>query len=111
LVTARTELRARKVFHVSPFQDVAGAYQFRFSLRPEALSILISQIDGEAGVDTAMTGALVPLTTRTILAGALRRPGGALRVIARIYWRALCLKLKGAAYRPCPPAPDEEINR
>lgn len=110
-ITAATRLSARKVFHVSPFQDVAGEYRFRFALRPDSLSILIAQIDGEAGVETAMTGALRPLTTKAIVAGALRRPGGALRVIAQIYWHALHLKLKGAAYRPLPPAPHEEISR
>lgn len=110
-ITAATRLSARKVFHVSPFQDVAGEYRFRFALRPDSLSILIAQIDGEAGVETAMTGALRLLTTGAIVAGALRRPGGALRVVAQIYWHALRLKLKGAAYRPLPPAPHEEISR
>ncbi|WP_236021275.1 DUF1365 domain-containing protein [Sedimentimonas flavescens] len=110
-ITRDTRLRTRKIFHVSPFQDISGDYRFVFALRPDRLSIRISQIDGEAGVDTAMTGALVPLTTRAILGSALRRPGGALWVIAQIYWHALRLKLKGAAYRPCPPAPHEEISR
>ncbi len=110
-ITPATRMSARKVFHVSPFQDVAGEYRFRFALRPDGLSILISQIDGEAGVETAMTGALSPLTTGAILAGALRRPGGALRVVVQIYSHAARLKLKGAAYRPLPPAPHEEISR
>ena len=110
-ITPATRMSARKVFHVSPFQDVAGEYRFRFALRPDSLSILVSQIDGEAGVETAMTGALRPLTTGAIVAGALRRPGGALRVIGQIYWHALRLKLKGAAYRPLPPAPPEEISQ
>lgn len=110
-ITPATRLSARKVFHVSPFQDVAGEYRFRFALRSDSLSILIAQIDGEAGVETAMSGALRPLTTGAIVAGALRRPGGALRVIAQIYWHAVRLKLKGAGYRPLPPAPHEEISR
>lgn len=110
-ITAATRLSARKVFHVSPFQDIAGEYRFRFALRPDGLAIQIAQIDGAGGIDTAMTGALAPLTLRAILAGALRRPGGALRVVAQIYWHAARLKLKGAAYRPLPPAPHEEISR
>lgn len=110
-ITADTRLTVHKVFHVSPFQDVAGEYRFRFALRPGSLSIRISQIDGEAGVDTAMMGPLLPLTSRAILGSVLRRPGGALRVIAQIYWQALRLKIKGAGYRPCPPPPDQEISR
>jgi DUF1365 family protein len=110
-ITPATDLGARKVFHVSPFQDISGEYRFRFALRPDSIAIKIAQIDGAKGIDTAMSGALTPLTTRAILAGALRRPGGALRVVAQIYWHAARLKLKGAAYRPLPPAPDEEITR
>ena len=33
------ELTARKVFHVSPFQDVAGEYHFRFALHPDRIAI------------------------------------------------------------------------
>ena len=110
-ITAATRLSARKVFHVSPFQDIAGEYRFRFALRPERLSIQIAQVDGAGGIDTAMSGPLSALTTGAILASALRRPGGALRVVAQIYWHAARLKLKGAAYRPLPPVPREEISR
>lgn len=110
-ITADTELAARKVFHVSPFQDVAGEYRFGFVLQPDRIAIRIRQIDGTGGIDTAMAGPLVRLTTREILAGALRRPGGALRVIVQIYWHALRLKLKGADYRPPPAPPDKEISR
>lgn len=110
-ITPASQLCARKVFHVSPFQDVAGEYRFRFVLRPDSLAIQIAQIDGAAGVVTAMSGVLRTLTTGAIIAGALRRPGGALRVVAKIYWHAARLKLKGAAYRPLPPAPQEEISR
>lgn len=110
-ITARCTLSAPKVFHVSPFQDVAGEYRFNFALSPDHISIRIRQVDGDGGVDTAMSGALVPLTTGRILAGALRKPGGALRVIAQIYWHALMLKLKGARYRPLPAPPEKEISR
>lgn len=109
-ITARTELTARKVFHVSPFQEVAGEYHFRFALRPDRIAIRIAQEDGSAGIDTSMAGPLSTLTTGRILAATLRRPGGALRVIAQIYWHALRLKLKGAAYRRLPSPPDQEIS-
>lgn len=109
-ITTDTQLTARKVFHVSPFQDVAGDYHFRFALHPDRIAIRIAQEDGPSGIDTAMAGPLVPLTARAILATSIRRPGGALRVIAQIYWHALRLKLKGAAYRRRPAPPDQEIS-
>ena len=110
-ITAGTELTARKIFHVSPFQEVAGAYHFRFALHPDRIGIRIGHDDGEKGIDTAMMGPLTLLTNGKILAGIIRRPGGALRVIAEIYWHALRLKLKGARFRRKPALPDQEISR
>lgn len=104
-------LTAAKVFHVSPFQDVAGHYRFGFALDGERVAIRILQADGAEGLSAAMAGPLVPLTNRGILGAALRRPGGSLRVVALIYWNALRLKLKGARYRPLPSPPQEEITR
>lgn len=109
-ISAETALTVRKVFHVSPFQEVAGEYHFRFALHPDRIAIRIAQEDGNAGIDTAMMGPLAPLTNSAVLAAAFRRPGGALRVIAQIYWHALRLKLKGAAYRRRPAPPDQEVS-
>ena len=109
-ITAQTALTARKVFHVSPFQEVAGQYHFKFALHPDRIAIRIAQEEDSAGIDTSMSGPLSPLTPAMILATTLRRPGGALRVIAQIYWHALRLKLKGAAYHRLPSPPDQEIS-
>lgn len=109
-LSAGDEIEAEKLFHVSPFQDVSGRYLFRFAVQPDGIAIRIGQFDGAEGLRAAMTGPLRPLTNRAILAAALRRPGGALRVVALIYWHALRLKLKGAAYRPLPSPPDQEIS-
>ncbi|WP_424928307.1 DUF1365 domain-containing protein [Amaricoccus tamworthensis] len=104
-------LTARKVFHVSPFQDVSGEYQFNFTFRPNRIAIAIRHVDGADGVNTAMAGDLKQLDNLTILAAALRRPGGPMRVIAQIYWHALQLKLKGARWRARPALPHEEVTR
>ena len=109
-LTAGDEIAAEKLFHVSPFQDVSGRYLFRFAVQPDRIAIRIGQFDGAEGLRAAMTGPLHTLTNAALLAAALRRPGGALRVVALIYWHALCLKLKGAAYRPLPAPPDQEIS-
>lgn len=110
-ISPLARLVSRKVFHVSPFQPVAGEYHFSFSLAPDRIAIRINQVDGLDGVDTAMSGALRPLSSRDIVMSALRRPGGAMRVVAQIYWHALQLKLKGAKYRKLPPPPETEITQ
>lgn len=109
-LTPGDTVRARKVFHVSPFQDVAGDYAFGFALSGERLAIRIAHENGAGGMDAAMSGPLVPLTPLGALAACLRRPGGGLRVLALIHWHALRLWLKGVRYRPLPPPPQEDIT-
>ncbi|MBK4216683.1 DUF1365 domain-containing protein [Paracoccus caeni] len=104
------DICTRKLFHVSPFQDVAGEYRFAFRLTPDHIGIRIAQIDSGNGLDAAMTGALRPFGNAAAIGACLRRPGGSLRVLALIYWNALRLKLKGAAYRPVPAPPDKDVS-
>lgn len=104
-------LGAGKVFHVSPFQDVAGQYEFRLKLSQSSVTVMIRQINGSEGLIATMRASPVPLRQGGLITAALRRPGGALRILALIYWQALRLRLKGIAYRPLPTPPPEEISR
>ncbi len=104
-------LTSRKVFHVSPFQKVAGEYAFNFLIARDRISIRILHRNGDEGVVATLTGPRAPLTDRTILTSTLlRRPFGALRTVALIYWQALKLKLKGAHYTARPTPPAEEVT-
>ncbi|VDC19053.1 hypothetical protein XINFAN_00053 [Pseudogemmobacter humi] len=104
-------LSTEKLFHVSPFQDVAGGYEFRFTVTDDKIAVLIRQTNGEEGLVATLHATLRPLRQPGLLAAALRRPGGALRIVALIYWHALRLRLKGAAYRRLPAPPSKEISR
>lgn len=104
-------LTSRKVFHVSPFQGVAGEYAFNFLIARDHISIRILHRNGNEGVVATLTGPRAPLTDRTILISMLlRRPFGALRTVALIFWQALKLKLKGAHYTTRPTPPAEEVT-
>lgn len=109
-ITASDILQAEKVFHVSPFQRIAGQYQFRFDVGAQRIAISITLLDGQNGLVATLRGPLAPLTAGGILRASLRRPAGALRTIALIYWQALKLKLKGARYRTRPAPPKEEVT-
>lgn len=104
-------LEATKVFHVSPFQDVAGRYAFRLSVTQAAVAVIIHQTDGPEGLIATLRATPAPMRQTGLIGAALRRPGGALRILALIYWQALRLRLKGAAYRPLPAPPSEDISR
>ncbi len=108
------ELAARKVFHVSPFYAVDGRYRFRFMLSdaapPEHARRFVGRIDydDETGplLQTSISGALVPLTDRTLVRALVRYPLFAFGVIARIHWQAVRLWLKRVPLfsKPAPPA-------
>lgn len=110
-VRPEDSLNTEKIFHVSPFQDVAGDYAFRFTVSKDKVAILIRQTNGEGGLVATLHAKPCPLRQTALMAAALRRPGGALRIVALIYWQALRLRLKGAAYRRLPAPPKEEISR
>lgn len=97
---------AQKIFYVSPFQPVGGAYVFRFDIRADRIGIWIDHSNAEGGIYTNLTGPRRALTTAGLLGACLRRPFGSRRVLALIYWQALRLRLKGVMFRnrPAPPA-------
>lgn len=105
------EVNARKIFHVSPFQQVAGDYAFRFSLGVTRVAIRITHRGPEGGVVASLAGRLAPMTNRHILRALARQPLAPIRTLALIHWQALRLWLKGAAFRPRPTPPATEISR
>ncbi len=104
-------LMAQKIFHVSPFQPVEGGYEFRFDISAERIGIWIDYSQGEGGLVATLTGKRAPLTNRSILRFAMRRPFGSRRVLALIHWQALKLWFKKAVYRPRPTPPEAQISR
>lgn len=109
-ITADDRLTAEKLMHVSPFQPVAGGYEFRFDVKPDRIGIWIDYSAGKGGLIATLTGPLQPLTNRAILGFCLRRPLGSRRVLALIHWQALKLWWKGAAFRNRPEPPAETVS-
>lgn len=104
-------LCAQKIFHVSPFQPVEGAYEFRFDITDDRIGVWINYDQSEGGLIATLTGARAPLTNRTILRMLWRRPFGARRVLALIHWQALKLWIKKQSFRARPKPPEEELSR
>ena len=103
-------LKADKIFHVSPFQPIQGAYEFRFDIRPEKIGIWIDLQMPQGGVMATLTGPRRALSNLSILGALLRRPLGSRRVLGLIHLQALRLWWKGAKYRPRPTPPKAEIS-
>lgn len=100
-------LRARKVFHVSPFFPVDGEYRFRFH---ESAGRSLFRIEyhraGQPQLNTSLSGTAAIPTDLRLLRAFLRLPWLMVGVIARIHLQALKLWWKGAVFhrKPMPPA-------
>jgi uncharacterized protein len=106
------ELTARKVFHVSPFCDVAGGYRFRFMRTPQRTVARIDHDDAEGPLlQTSVSGTLEPLTPARVRAAFFGMPLMTLGVIARIHWHALQLWLKRVPFFRKPAAPPAFTTR
>jgi DUF1365 family protein len=100
-------LDGRKVFHVSPFLPVEGAYRFRFRLEDDVVHVDVNYHDAQGlMLATSVGGRREPLTDRTVLRRLVANPVMTLAVVARIHWQALQLLCKRARFhrKPAPPA-------
>jgi uncharacterized protein len=87
-----------KALHVSPFMGMEQRYTWRASVPGPTLSVHIENHEaGERAFDATLGLRRVPLTRRSLT--RLTPPVG---VLARIYARALVLKLKGVPVHPHP---------
>ena len=105
-------LSAPKVFHVSPFLEVKGGYQFRFHFGRERWLARIDYAD-ESGVvlTTSISGDCTALTRSSLRRTALRFPLQALGTIARIHWHALRLWWKSVPFFSKPHPPLKETSQ
>jgi hypothetical protein len=105
-------LAARKVFHVSPFNPVAGDYRFRFEV-PGARSLArIDYHDGEGDIlHTSISGTAVPYTAGALLRAFFAYPLMTVGVIGRIHWQALRLWAKRVPFFAKPVPPVEQVTR
>lgn len=109
-ITRGTRISRPKAMHVSPFQDVAGSYEFRFDVGARRLAITVKHTNGAGGMTASLGGAITPLTRAAAARAALRPPVGAFRIIGLIHLQALKLYLKGAAFRERPLPPTKKVT-
>ena len=78
-----------KDFHVSPFFDLEGRYDFHFSVPGDTVGVQLQLLkQGEPAFTAQLNGVGRELTTRALLAALLRHPFVALLTVPRILWQA-----------------------
>ena len=114
------ELTASKVFHVSPFCTLEGAYRFRFltTLNPNGSGTPLKTIarvdyDDNSGalLETSVSGTLEPLTHASLRKALWRYPAMTLGVMARIHWQAFKLWRKHVPFIKKPRPPESFVTR
>ena len=111
-----SELQASKIFHVSPFCQVAGRYRFRFLRNSEQdgerhlARVDYDDLDGPL-LQTSLSGTARPLRDAVIAHALLRYPLMTLGVMARIHWQALRLWLRRVPFFSKPHPPQEKVSR
>ena len=111
-----SELRARKVFHVSPFCRVEGGYRFRFmrAVRGDGEHTLAC-IDYDDADGLLLQTSLSGLATRLSDASAARAffgfPLMTFGVVARIHLQALRLWLRRVPFHSKPAPPEQKVSR
>jgi cyclopropane-fatty-acyl-phospholipid synthase len=95
---------ARKEFHVSPFNDLRGGYEFRFSPPGAALDIRVDLVkEGRTTLKTQMRGNALELSRANLARTLLAYPFSALLTLPRIHWQAARLYFgKKLAFHPKP---------
>lgn len=111
-IDAGDVLRARKVFHVSPFCDVVGSYAFRFRTEAGACTVNIDYEDGDGRLLlTAISGKAAAYGCKALVRAFLFYPWMTLGVMVRIHWQALKLWFAGVPWMPKPLPPRQETTR
>jgi DUF1365 family protein len=110
------ELRANKVFHVSPFCSIEGRYRFRFMRsRRDGIEKTVARVDhdDELGplLQTSVSGTLQPISPGSLRKALWGYPAMTLGVIARIHWQAFKLWRKHVPFVSKPKPPDLFVTR
>ncbi len=103
--------RQEKQFHVSPFNNREGHYEFTFSEPGENLRIAIRLVrGGEPILDAAMWGTGRELTSSNLWKTVLGHPFAAALTLPRILWQAALLHYKKRLPVFHKPAPDHSMT-
>lgn len=105
-------MQSDKIFHVSPFMEVAGGYHFQFKLSDSHFTAIINYHDEKGEIlKTSITGKRTSLTKGALLGAFFRYPFVTFKVIFLIHYQALRLALKKIKYHTKPKPPTKELTR
>jgi uncharacterized protein len=105
-VAWNTTLETQKVFHVSPFCDVKGTYQFRFTRSAEHIATYITHDI----LQTHWIGTTQPFSQQAARRAFFSSPLMTFGIVARIHWQAAKLWWKKTPFYKLPQAPAKFVT-
>lgn len=111
-ITPDETIKGQKVFHVSPFLERNGCYEFRFDVTDGQMKIWIDYFheDGRKQLATSVTGKLLEMTEQSCRQAFWSYPLVTFKAIFLIHYQALKLVAKKIRYVPKPPQKPERTS-
>jgi DUF1365 family protein len=105
-------LKGDKLFHVSPFLEREGHYEFQFHITADDLKIDINffNADGERQLLTYLKGDLKTMTSLSLRKAFWKYPLVTFKAIILIHWQALKIISKGINYISKPDQKTESLS-
>ena len=105
-------LTTKKIFHVSPFLERAGHYEFRFDIAPSQAGIWIDfyNHEGRKQLVTSLVGRYADFNQKNWLKAFFAYPMVSTMALFKIHWHAVKLITKRIRYIPKPLQLKEKIS-
>jgi len=112
VISDKDILKGQKVFHVSPFLEREGHYQFRISYAGDSAGFWIDyyDADGNKKLITSLLGKRKPMSKKTLMMAGFKYPFITLKTILLIHWQAAKLWFKKIKFIPNPPQSDPKVT-
>lgn len=112
IITASDTLKAKKLFHVSPFLEREGSYEFRFESTPIEFKVWIDYFDSynRKQLGTSLTGSYRDMTRASCRRVFFDYPLVTLKAILLIHYQAMKLVFNKIRYVPKPPQRADRVS-
>lgn len=111
-ITGSSPLFAEKLFHVSPFLEREGQYEFRFDIHENQFNVVINfhNQDGQKQLVTSLTGELQSLSKTSLHQAFWQYPLVTFKAIVMIHWHAIKLFFKRIQYIAKPKQKNQRVS-